>query len=121
MWLPQVEGFESELFLSYFPEPPVILEGGVDSGFNHVEEEKFPTRMLWVKGKGRRIRVLQVPCKAKSMNRGDSFLVDTGNLIYIWFGSGSGVFEKVGLSLRARSFLTLMRYPSVRTKRGKQQ
>ncbi|CAE7914269.1 VLN2 [Symbiodinium sp. KB8] len=91
----EVEGNETRLFLSYFDSPPVILEGGIESGFNHVEEEEFKTRMLWVKGKGMRVRVIQCPVAATSLNHGDVFLVDTGDKIYQWQGVNSGPFEKV--------------------------
>lgn len=57
----EVEGGESELFLSYFQKKGGmrILEGGVESGFRHVEATKYSARLLLVKGK-ENVRVVQV-------------------------------------------------------------
>lgn len=57
----EVQGHESELFLSYFQKKGGIrlLEGGVESGFKHVEPTKYSPRLLWVKGKNN-VRVVQV-------------------------------------------------------------
>ena len=45
-------GFESKKFLSYFDGGLLIKEGGVTSGFNHVEVNNYDDikRLLHVKG-----------------------------------------------------------------------
>jgi hypothetical protein len=57
------------LFLSYFKGGIEYLEGGIDSGFNHVEKV-HKKRLLHLKGK-RNVRVREVPISASSLNKGD--------------------------------------------------
>jgi len=47
----EVQGSESDLFLSYFKNTGGVeyLPGGVESGFVHVERDVYPTRLLHVK------------------------------------------------------------------------
>merc|ERR1712137_840697 len=81
----EVQCHESDLFLSYFPNRTIgILEGGIDSGFNHVEPKKYQPRLLHVKGRRDNIRVNQVPLACKSLNSGDSFILDLGLEIIQW-------------------------------------
>jgi len=53
----EVMGYESDGFLALFPNIR-IMEGGVDSGFKHVEAEKYEPLLLHLKGKKK-----SVPCK----------------------------------------------------------
>jgi len=88
----EVMGHESELFLSYFPNIR-MMEGGVDTGFKHVEPEKYRTRLLHLKGK-KRVRTMEVDMKVSSLNSGDVFILDNGLKVYKWEGKSSGMFEK---------------------------
>lgn len=89
----EVQGFESSLFFSYFPRKQ-FLEGGVDSGFNHVAPEKYSARLLHFKGK-KNIRIIQVPLNRSSLNEGDVFLLDAGLKLWLWRGKNSGPFERL--------------------------
>ena len=89
----EVEGYESKLFLSYFKKM-TTMEGGVDSGFNHVEPEKYRPRLLWVKGTTKTVVVKEVPLKADSLNSGDVFLLDNGAVLWQWNGKTSNAAEK---------------------------
>jgi len=91
----EVCGFESSLFLSYFNASGGIclLEGGVESGFNHVKPETFTPRLLHLKGRTN-IRVSQVPIEAKSFNEGDVFVLDCGLNLFQWQGKSAGKNEK---------------------------
>jgi len=91
----EVQGYESSLFLSYFANVGGIklLEGGVASGFKHVEPEKYKPRLLHLKGR-RNIRVTQVPALASSFNEGDVFILDLGLTIMTWQGKSAGMNEK---------------------------
>lgn len=55
----ELQGHESDKFLSYFKPCIIPLEGGVVSGFREVEKEKFETRLYVCKGK-RVVRLKQV-------------------------------------------------------------
>jgi gelsolin len=91
----EVQGYESELFLSYFKSMGSIriMEGGVDSGFKHVEPEKYTPRLLHLKGT-KKVRTTEVPLKVESLNSGDVFILDNGLNIYKWEGKQAGMFEK---------------------------
>jgi len=88
----EVMGHESDLFLSYFPNIR-MMEGGVDSGFKHVEPEKYECRLLHLKGK-KRVRTMQVDKTVASLNSGDVFILDNGLEVFKWEGKSCGMFEK---------------------------
>ena len=73
----EVQGHESDLFLSYFRHNGGVeyLPGGTASGFNHVVPDTHVTRLLHVKGR-RNIRVSQVELGVASLNHGDVFILD---------------------------------------------
>jgi len=89
----EVQGHESDLFLSYFKNEIKILEGGVDSGFKHVAPEKYNPRLLHLKGK-KKVRVTQVDLTHQSLNSGDCFILDAGLNLYQWNGKKAGPQEK---------------------------
>ncbi|PRP81887.1 hypothetical protein PROFUN_08751 [Planoprotostelium fungivorum] len=89
----EVQDLESALFLSYFPTPIKILEGGIETGFRHVKPEEYKPRLLHIKGK-KKVRVSQVPLSCSSLNSGDCFILDGGAHIFTWIGKEAGVFEK---------------------------
>jgi len=88
----EVMGHESDLFLSYFPNIR-MMEGGVDSGFKHVEAEKYECRLLHLKGK-KKVRTMQVDKTVASLNSGDVFILDNGLEVIKWEGKSCGMFEK---------------------------
>lgn len=92
----EVCSHESALFLSYFKSKNGlrILDGGVDSGFNHVEPESYKPRLLHIKGTRGNISARQVESSCSSLNSGDVFILDNGLTVYQWNGSGAGIFEK---------------------------
>jgi len=89
----EVQGYESSRFLSYFKGGIRLLEGGVETGFHHVEPEKYRPRLLQLKGK-KNIRVHEVPLTCKSLNSGDVFVLDGGKIVIQWNGSKAGILEK---------------------------
>eukprot|EP00912_Choanoflagellata_sp_UC4_P001713 UC4_evm5s1092 len=70
-----------------------IWEGGIDSGFRHVEPEVAKPRLLHIKGQ-MNVMVKEVKRTWKSLNSGDSFVLDMGLLIFVWHGSGASPMEK---------------------------
>jgi len=89
----EVQGFESEQFLTLFKEGFFILEGGVATGFKHVKPDEYKHRLLHIFG-NKFVKVVQVPLTYKSLNSGDNFILDQGLHIFQWNGSKSSVLEK---------------------------
>ena len=85
---------ESPLFLSLFKSGIFYLEGGVESGFVHVEPKVYEKKLYIVKGK-RYPRVWTMPMNASSLNEGDVFILDLGMKLYFWPGKECNVNEKV--------------------------
>jgi gelsolin len=88
----EIQGYESQLFLSYF-KTIVFHEGGVESGFRKVGPKEFKPRLLHLKG-ARNIVVREVPIAVSSMNSGDVFILDAGLDIYQLNGKESGAMER---------------------------
>ncbi|XP_067931331.1 gelsolin-like protein 1 isoform X2 [Watersipora subatra] len=89
----EVMGFESEAFKSYF-EKIVYMEGGVATGFRHVERGKYDPRFFLVKKVGRRTEVKQIPMRYKNVNSGDVYIMDLGLTIYQFNGRNCSKDEK---------------------------
>lgn len=89
----ELQGHESDKFLSYFKPCIIPLEGGVASGFKKPEEEEFETRLYVCKGK-RAVRLKQVPFARSSLNHDDVFILDTQNKIYQFNGTNSNIQER---------------------------
>lgn len=89
----EVQGHETDKFLSYFKPCIIPLEGGVASGFKKVEAEKFEPRLHVCKGR-RVVRVKEVPYSRSSLNHDDVFILDTEFKIYQFNGSTSNIQER---------------------------
>ncbi|KAH9498780.1 hypothetical protein Btru_005123 [Bulinus truncatus] len=91
----EVEGHESQRFLSYFPSGIKIKSGGAKSGFHHVDKGVFQPRLIHVKGK-RNPRFSECPeIDWEHMNHGDCFIVDLGHIIFPWFGVNCNKTERM--------------------------
>ncbi|XP_071909258.1 villin-2-like isoform X2 [Coffea arabica] len=89
----ELQGHESDKFLSYFKPCIIPLEGGVASGFKKPEEEEFETRLYVCKGK-RVVRLKQVPFSRSSLNHDDVFILDTKDKIFQFNGANSNIQER---------------------------
>ncbi|KAK8562117.1 hypothetical protein V6N13_148759 [Hibiscus sabdariffa] len=89
----ELQGLESDKFLSYFKPCIIPLEGGIASGFKKPEEEEFETRLYVCRGK-RVVRLKQVPFARSSLNHDDVFILDTQNKIYQFNGANSNIQER---------------------------
>jgi len=98
----EVQEHESSLFLSYFKDTIRIMDGGVETGFKHVEATKYQQRLLHLKGK-KKVRVTQVELSHKSLNSGDVFILDAGLDLYQWNGRKAGPQEKAKGAQLARA------------------
>jgi len=89
----EVQGSESESFLKLF-DKIIIQHGGIESGFKHVEPEKYRPRLLHIKGTIKQTVVREVPLATTSLNSGDVFILDTGLRLFQFQGKTSSGGEK---------------------------
>ncbi|GMI79643.1 villin 2 [Hibiscus trionum] len=89
----ELQGYESDKFLSYFKPCIIPLEGGIASGFKTPEEGEFETRLYVCRGK-RVVKLRQVPFARTSLNHDDVFILDTQNKIYQFNGANSNIQER---------------------------
>ncbi|KAL5149489.1 Villin-4 [Glycine soja] len=84
----EVQGHETEKFLSYFKPCIIPQEGGAASGFKHVEAEEHKTRLFVCKGKH------VISFARSSLNHDDIFILDTESKIFQFNGSNSSIQER---------------------------
>lgn len=89
----EVQGHESNSFLSLFKDGFQIITGGIESGFRKVDRDGFETRLLHCKG-SRNARITRVDLTAKSLNHGDVFILDHGKQLFVWNGDKSSRNER---------------------------
>ncbi|KAI9078725.1 hypothetical protein K1719_039312 [Acacia pycnantha] len=82
------QGHETEKFLSYFRPCIIPQEGGVASGFKHVEAEEHTTRLYACQGKH------VVPFARSTLTHDDVFILDTQSKIFQFNGSNSSIQER---------------------------
>lgn len=103
----EVEGHESKMFRSYF-QKIIIMDGGIESGFNHVEVNDYKPRLLHIKQKatskiGHCVYTREVPCNTKSLNSDDCFIYDAGLDLYQFNGRTSSGIERIKAAQVARA------------------
>ncbi|XP_062191990.1 villin-5-like [Phragmites australis] len=91
----EVQGNETEKFLSYFRPCIMPQPGGVASGFKHVDvnEQDHVTRLYVCQGK-HAVHVKEVPFARSSLNHDDIFILDTKSKIFQFNGSNSSIQER---------------------------
>ncbi|XP_062229452.1 villin-3-like isoform X1 [Phragmites australis] len=91
----EVQGNETEKFLSYFKPCIIPEEGGVASGFRHAEvnEREHVIRLFVCRGK-HTVHVKEVPFTRSSLNHDDIFILDTKSKIFQFNGSNSSIQER---------------------------
>ncbi|XP_006900439.1 PREDICTED: macrophage-capping protein isoform X2 [Elephantulus edwardii] len=92
----EVQGNESDLFMSYFPRGLKYREGGVESAFHKTSPGATPAaikKLYQVKGK-KNIRATERALSWDSFNTGDCFILDLGQTILAWCGSKSNILER---------------------------
>jgi len=98
----EVQGSESDAFLKLFDKMEILC-GGVDTGFKHVEPEKYKPRLLHIKGKLNKTICREVPATADSLNMGDVFILDAGLKLYTFQPAGAGAGEKSAATQLSRA------------------
>lgn len=89
----EVQGHETDQFLALFKGGVRYLEGGVATGFKHVDRDAFRLRLLHLKGR-RNVRCSEVKVDPKSINEGDVFIADGGRKLVLWCGKDASRVEK---------------------------
>lgn len=89
----EVQGHESLQFTKLFKQLN-YLAGGVESGFNKVEAGTYVAKLFRVRKLKHTVKVAEVPCARSSLNHGDCFILDKGDVLYPWFGDDASAFEK---------------------------
>lgn len=96
----EIQKKESDLFKSYF-KFITYLRGGFASGFNHVEEEVYTTRLLRVhKNKessrtGNTAVISEVELSSGSIHSNAVYILDTDEKIFQWQGKHSTPIQRV--------------------------
>jgi len=98
----ETQGHESLQFTRIFKEL-TYLEGGVDSGFHHVEGGTQIKKLFRVRKLKHTVKVAEVLCARSSLNQGDCFLLDLGDAVYPWFGEAASPFERAKAGTRAHN------------------
>lgn len=101
----EVQQHESQQFTKLFKQIQ-YWEGGVDSGFNKVEQGAYVSRLLRVRKLKHTIKVAEMPCTRDSLNVGDCFILDMGSRLYPWFGDEASAFEKAKAGVVAANIAT---------------
>lgn len=103
----EVQGHESDLFKSYFNNRLTYLEGGVDTGFNHVEPSQDTPHLYKIKGTEKGMLLKQVPVSKNSLNGGDSFILFANNAnVWVWHGSSANPDEVARAASLAENLCT---------------
>jgi len=96
----EVQGYESELFKSYF-DNITFLKGGADSGFRRVLPKTYTPRLIKVsrqakKGRGRTVKITccEVDFSRANITDEDVFVIDLGNNIIRYDGENSSHDER---------------------------
>ncbi|CAM4856581.1 unnamed protein product [Rotaria socialis] len=99
----EVQGNESERFLSYFKSRGGVTyrQGGVASGFHRHQSTNEP-RLFRLKGR-HTVRLFEMPAiDWSNISRGDVYILDLSEVIFVWNGARSNKFERLQAIQRAR-------------------
>jgi len=103
----QVQGKESKQFQGYF-EALQYFDGGVETGFKHVEPTVEKPILFRVKSSGKKILMTQMDMSKSSLNDGDSFIL-YGDKAHVWCWNGKDArpIEKAKSNQWAENMCTL--------------
>ncbi|XP_031384879.1 villin-1 isoform X2 [Punica granatum] len=89
----EVQGQETEKFLSYFKPCIIPVEGIYSSETGNVNGDTYHISLFTCKG-DHAIHVKEVPFSRSSLNHFDVFILDTASKIYLFSGCNSSVQER---------------------------
>lgn len=100
----EVQGSESDAFLSFFPKGIQYLPGGVESGFKVTQQDLFTAQLWQVRRTAKGGIIIEEEAVAlKSLNHRDAFILVKGRNIYVWFGDEASPFVKNASNAKAES------------------
>jgi len=98
----EVQGNESEDFLSYFEHGVQYLPGGVDSGFRAVQQDIFVNKLWQVRRTPKKAIVVEEEAvDIKILNHRDAWILEKGRTIYVFFGDSCSPFVKQAANNKA--------------------
>lgn len=89
----EVQGQETEKFLSYFKPCIIPVEGVYSSRQGQSNGETYQIKLLTCKG-DHVVHVKEVPFSRSSLNHNDVFILDTASKIYLFSGCNSTIQER---------------------------
>ncbi|XP_077238711.1 villin-like 1 [Tasmannia lanceolata] len=89
----EVQGHETEKFLSYFKPCIIPIEGVFSSDVGHPNSETYQVCLLTCKG-NHVVYVREVPFSRSSLNHNDVFILDTETKIFLFSGCNSNMQER---------------------------
>lgn len=105
----------SDIFRSYFPQGLTILEGGVETGFKHIPynpQDMFFNNFSSLLYKIHNNTTKIIPLCSNLLNEEDSYIIDTGKVIYIYNGksaSHSEIYQCNNLAQNIRNSRTVIK------------
>ncbi|XP_063677734.1 gelsolin-like protein 2 [Bolinopsis microptera] len=91
----EVQGYESDLFMTYFNGMISIMEGGAETGFRHVPPECYEPRLLQLVGGRTDVVVKEVGMWKERINSDDVFVLDAGLRILQFNGKNANKDEQM--------------------------
>jgi hypothetical protein len=70
-----------------------VIAGGSETAYDPADPESWTPVLFHVKGTAKAMRVHKIPSVAAAMNHGDVFILNAGERVFTWIGSGSSAFE----------------------------
>lgn len=96
-----------QLFQSYFDYNLKYLEGGIASGFTHVEAKEDKPNLYKIKGSEKGLSMSQMPMAKSSLNGGDSFILFVNaKTVWVWHGAEANPDEKAKANTVAEKMCT---------------
>ncbi|KAB1210699.1 Villin-1, partial [Morella rubra] len=89
----ELQGLETEKFLSYFRPCVIPVEGVYSSLEGHLNGETYKVNMLTCKG-DHVVHIKEVPFSRSSLNHDDVFILDTASKIFLFSGCNSSIQER---------------------------
>lgn len=93
----ELQGCESDVFLSYFKGGVRYADGGNESGFHHVVKLDYPTLLYWIHDN----QVKQIPLVVDGVTEDDVFVLDCGDRILVYRGQKATHKEAINAEYEA--------------------